>query len=244
MKTSIRNLLALGLSLTLLLMFNSCTKESQEQVREGYAAVINVAADGTTMVADASLKYALTDNFSYSDSELETLLEVREEEKLARDVYTALYDKWGSKIFSNISSAEQTHMDAISLLLNAFSEEYASTGDPGEFTNPAVQELYTDLVEKGSGSIENAFNTCALIEEMDIFDIRRLSENVVNENIFLVFENLTKGSRNHLRAFTGQLDNLGLIYTPVYLTQDEFDLIVNSPMESGKQYWMRSMKTL
>ena len=34
---------------------------------------------------------------------------MREEEKLARDVYLALYEKWGIRTFLNIAKAEQQH---------------------------------------------------------------------------------------------------------------------------------------
>ena len=37
--------------------------------------------------------------------ELNTLSFMREEEKLARDVYISLYNKWGSNVFKNISSS-------------------------------------------------------------------------------------------------------------------------------------------
>jgi len=45
---------------------------------------------------------------------------IREEEKLARDVYLYLYDMWGSSIFDNISVSEQAHMDAIKTLIDRY----------------------------------------------------------------------------------------------------------------------------
>ena len=51
-----------------------------------------------------------------NQAELASLAFMREEEKLARDVYTNLYAKWGVSIFNNISKSEQTHMDAVLLL--------------------------------------------------------------------------------------------------------------------------------
>ena len=38
---------------------------------------------------------------------------MREEEKVARDVYLSLNDTWNLRIFKNITSSEQTHMNAI-----------------------------------------------------------------------------------------------------------------------------------
>ena len=77
--------------------------------------------------------------------------------------------------------------------------------------------------------------TGALIEELDIKDLQEYLEVVKNENIKIVFENLLRESRNHLRAFNRQLDNLGVEYTPVYITQEEYDQIVSTPNETGNQ---------
>ena len=75
--------------------------------------------------------------------------------------------------------------------------------------------------------------TGALIEELDIKDLEEYLEVVENENIKMVFENLLKGSRNHLRAFNRQLENLGVEIHPVYITQEEYDQIVSTPNETG-----------
>jgi hypothetical protein len=61
---------------------------------------------------------------------------------------------------------------------------------------------------------------------------------VSNENKIMVFKNLQKGSRNHIRAFNRQLVRLGLTYTPAYISQFEYDQIVNSPTEAGNQHKM------
>ena len=55
-----------------------------------------------------------------SATEKESLLYMREEEKLARDVYNAFYDRYGLRVFSNIATSEQAHMDAVLTLLNRY----------------------------------------------------------------------------------------------------------------------------
>ena len=177
-----------------------------------------------------------SENFSFSDTELDMLLHMKEEEKLARDVYAALYEKWGIPIFSNISRAENTHMSAVIYLLEKYGEEQTAVDEPGKFTNPDFQKLYAHLVTKGSTSLVEAFKTGALIEDMDIKDLMEFLDEVTNENIIMVFENLTKGSRNHLRAFNRQLSRSGIIYTPEYISQEEFDKIISSPHEAGNVY--------
>ena len=52
-----------------------------------------------------------------SQAEIDGLLYMREEEKLARDVYQALYAEWESPAFANIAVSEQQHMDSILALI-------------------------------------------------------------------------------------------------------------------------------
>ena len=44
---------------------------------------------------------------------------------------------------------------------------------------------------------------------------------------------VTLDSRNHLRAFTSRLENMGFDYVPVYISQEDYDAIVSSPIERG-----------
>ena len=238
MKTSMKNLVIGSFMVASLLVASSCQKDNMNGESAQYASVLAVSADGTSSVIEANLKSALITTSDLTDSELASILKMKEEEKLARDVYSALAQKWGGTVFSNISAAESNHLNAIILLMTSYGISDTSIGEAGVFTDPAVQALYNDLVVNGSVSVEEAYKTGALIEEMDINDLDEVLTTTTNENVTLVFENLLKGSRNHLRAFNLQLTNLGIVYTPAYISQTDYDLIVNSPMEKGKQYRM------
>jgi len=48
-----------------------------------------------------------------TEVEIEGLLFMREEEKLAGDVYRYFYDLWGNNIFQNIARSEDTHTNAV-----------------------------------------------------------------------------------------------------------------------------------
>lgn len=230
MKTRILIML-FSMSLAMLFGTESCTKDNTDA--GGTGNLISVSADGTTLLLQNMTGSVLTNNLSFNNDELEMLLHMKEEEKLARDVYKSLYEKWGIQIFLNISNAEETHLNAVIFLLQNYGEEHTSIGEPGIFSNPVFQELYAELISKGSESLQAALETGALIEEMDIKDLEEYLQIITNENIVMVFENLQKGSRNHLRAFNKQLINLGISYTPVYITREEYDQIVNSPIENG-----------
>lgn len=160
---------------------------------------------------------------------------MREEEKLARDVYTTLYAKWKINIFSNITDSEQTHMEAVLQLLNKYNlPDPVGDNTVGEFNNTDLQELYNQLIELGSTSVSDALKVGATIEDLDIFDLENALIKINNQDITLVYESLTKGSRNHLRSFYSNILIAGETYTPQYITQEKFDSIVNSPMEKGK----------
>jgi len=168
-----------------------------------------------------------------SDAEREGILYVREEEKLAHDVYTVLYEKWGLQIFANIAASESTHMAAMALLIDRYGLEDPVSDKPGVFTNPELQKLYDDLVAKGTKSLIDALEVGAIIEEVDIVDIQEYLKDVDNEDIELVYKNLLKGSRNHLRAFVSTLERYGVEYKPQFLSPEEYEKIVTSPTEQG-----------
>jgi hypothetical protein len=239
MKTSMKNLVIGSFIVASLFVASSCQKDNMNAENAQYASVLAVSSDGTTSVIEANLKSALITTSDLTDSELASLLKMKEEEKLARDVYSVLSQKWGSQVFTNIFKAEDNHLNAIVLLLTNYGSSETSIGEAGIFADAAVQTLYNDLVAKASISVEEAYKTGALIEEMDIKDLDEALATTTNENVTLIFENLLKGSRNHLRAFNLQLTNLGVVYTPVYISQTDYSLIVTSPMEKGKQYKMQ-----
>ena len=169
-----------------------------------------------------------------NSAELTSLSVMREEEKLARDVYITLYNKWGVNIFTNISHSEQTHMDAILMLLSKYSlTDPVGNNAVGVFNNVTLQNLYNQLVAQGNTSVLDAYKVGATIEDLDIFDLKNALLNNDNQDIKLVYDMLTKGSRNHMRSFYKNILSVGGSYSPQYITQAEFDAIINSAMETG-----------
>lgn len=169
-----------------------------------------------------------------TDSDKAGLLVMVEEEKLARDVYTALYDKWKTPIFNNIASSEQQHMDAVKLLLEAYdlnvpSEIYTA----GTFMNEELQNYYNELTEKGFQSIETALQIGATIEDLDIADLQRFLTESENDEVKLLYQNLMKGSRNHMRSFTMQLDRYDIAYKPEFISNDYYEKILKYNRETA-----------
>lgn len=161
-----------------------------------------------------------------SNAETESVLFMREEEKMARDVYLTLYDLWNDQVFLNIYNSEQKHMDAVKQLLDKYGLKDPAIGGVGLFSNPDLQTLYDELIERGEKSAMEAFYVGALIEEVDIRDIQVAIDEASHSDIINVYENLLKGSRNHLQAFVGKIEAKGVDYKAQVLTQEEVDEIV------------------
>ena len=170
-----------------------------------------------------------------NNDEVDAILYIREEEKLARDVYLTLYEKWNLPIFKNIASSEQIHMDAVKQLIDRYGLKDSVVGEIGKFTNPELQELYNKLVNKGSKSLEEALQVGASIEEVDIVDIKKYLSKVDNQDIQFIFNNLIKGSQNHLRSFVSTMKKYGITYSPQYLSQEEFNRIISIHIETGQK---------
>ncbi|MEA3508503.1 MAG: DUF2202 domain-containing protein [Synergistota bacterium] len=169
-----------------------------------------------------------------SREEIDGLLQMREEEKLARDVYTALYAKWKLPIFRNIAESEQQHTDMVKTLLGKYELQDPMKNDtPGVFEKQELQSLYDNLVARGSGSLSDALLAGAAVEDLDIYDLEELMQSADNADIRIVYQNLMKGSRNHLRSFAAQIAREGKTYRASYLTQEAVDDIVHSPRERG-----------
>ena len=197
--------------------------------------IVNITEEGYTSINTENLAQNLPQaSTTLTDSEKEDLLYMREEEKLARDAYITLYEKWGIPIFNNISNSEQTHTDSIKVLIDRYNLTDSALNEVGKFTNQELQSLYDALILKGSVSLEEALVVGASIEEIDILDLEDAIGNTNKEDIQTVYGNLMKGSRNHLRSFVKNMDSRGYSYTPQYLPQEDFDEIVNSQIERGK----------
>ena len=145
-----------------------------------------------------------------TEAEEHHILYMREEEKLARDVYLTLYELWGAEIFANISDSEQRHMDAIERLITRYGLVDPVVDDTvGIFTDPYFAGLYDELVEIGEISLEEALNVGVSIEELDIADLDLALQETSMRSVRRVFQNLRNGSYKHLDAFQRTIESGG-----------------------------------
>ncbi len=161
-----------------------------------------------------------------SAEEAASLQFMREEEKLAHDVYALAYSLWQQRIFDNIASSESTHTAAVELLLDRYEVPDLATGVPGVFTNPDLQAAYDVFDARVRLSLIDALLVGAEIEDLDIKDIEEAKADIDNADILTVYDHLLAGSRNHMRAYVRLLTARGMTYTPQFISQALFDAII------------------
>lgn len=179
--------------------------------------------------------------FAVAASEADHLIFLREEEKLARDVYLGLAEYWSGRgeggtvasVMTQIASSEQRHMDRIKSLLASYG--LSDPVDPAEtrglFANPELAALYAELMTKGRTGLAEAWTVGAMIEDKDIFDLQAAAPFVTQDAVRIAFDALTCGSRNHMRSFSRQLAAAGAAYAAVFLSQLQVDAIIASSSE-------------
>lgn len=168
-----------------------------------------------------------------TDTEKKGIQLMREEEKLAYDVYQVLYKKWELPVFKNISNSEARHIDAVGSLIDNFGLKDPIINQAGKFQNKELSDLYKTLTKKGSKSLIAALEVGAFIEEIDIQDLQDLIDQTSNETIQMVYGNLLRASGNHLLAFIRQLESRGATYTSIVLTESAFLEVVQGGHQMG-----------
>lgn len=170
-----------------------------------------------------------------SPSDIAGLKFMREEEKLARDIYLLMEAEHGLLVFTNIARSEQNHMDAMKTLIDKYELDDPVTNeapatDGSAFTSTVLGDWFDQLKAVGLVSKMEALRVGGEIEETDLRDIQAEIDLTEKADIISTYENLLCGSKNHLRAFVQQVEINGEVYEPVLLTDDELAEIVAPPI--------------
>jgi hypothetical protein len=180
------------------------------------------------------------------------LVFMREEEKLARDVYIVLSTLYpDSPVFGNIDDSEQRHTDAVKEKLRQYNIEDPNTNDNvGVFTGAEYgwyfSEKYEELVARGALSEFDALYVGAFIEELDMLDINQCPKVIIetrpditevsecgkvytnNPDIHRLYDNLLEGSEHHLAAYVRKIEAVTGegSYQAQVLPQEQLDRIL------------------
>ena len=163
-----------------------------------------------------------------TQEEIDALIHMREEEKLARDIYTVLGETTPSAVFKNIPRSEQTHMDAFDQLLDRYEipDPVVDESSIGTFTDPFFTNLFIELKEKGQQSDKDAFEVGAMVEDLNMANLIKYGQATDKPDLKLAYDTLLKQSKNHMSAFIGQLDRLGYEFEPEYITSEQLSIAV------------------
>ena len=156
-----------------------------------------ISADPKVPVVDGGLATA--------NATKDQLLYLIEEEKLAHDVYEAMFAIWGARVFGNILQSEASHQSQVLTVMQARNIADPRSSTSGVFVNKELQALYNELIAKGSKSAIDAYEVGVAIEELDIDDLTKMLATAKDADVIAMMENLRRGSENHLRAFNNQL---------------------------------------
>lgn len=173
-----------------------------------------------------------------NEKEVNAILFMLEEEKLAFDVYTKMDEKWGTRQFNHIKDSELAHMEALEELLKKNEIKYQLL-EQGQFQNQKLQDLYNNLIAQGNRSETEALKVGAKIEDVDLYDLIRLKKDTQNKELMNVYQFLECGSRNHLRAFTRGLNKFDETYHPEFISQKDYEIILNHEQEKCGQMFYK-----
>ena len=159
---------------------------------------------GVAVTTPVEPSTAATTTAALSSDEIAGLVFSREEERLARDLYTLLADRYDARRFAMIATSEQQHFEAVGTLLTRYGIADPSAGaQPGVYADPALQALYDGWKSDSAASLTAAYAVGVQLEKRDIADLQRLQDATARADLDGVYAQLEKGSWRHLAAFSG-----------------------------------------
>lgn len=173
------------------------------------AAAVLVGGGLFTATQGASAAPGATTTVTAADSSLAAELTfAREEERMARDLYQALADKYdGALPFSRITLSEQRHFDAVGTLLDRYDVTDPAAGKKaGSYADATLQKLYDGWLADGQVSLDKAYDVGVALEKRDIADLEGTLDRSLPADVTQVFTALLNGSKHHLAAFQAAAD--------------------------------------
>ncbi len=165
------------------------------------------AAVAATWSADGSQGEVVAQSTVAADDAVTALAFNREEERMARDLYTLFADTYDDGPFARIASSEQQHFASVGALLTTYGIDDPSAGlDAGDYADPQIQELYDSWKAQGLESLDAGLQVGVELEERDIADLEATLEEIDQADVQAVLSRLLAASRMHLRAFTAWVD--------------------------------------
>jgi hypothetical protein len=171
----------------------------------GMAVLLGAGLAGTAIAAvqtPATSAAAVADGTQAAD-----LAYSRDEERMARDLYTLFGQTYDAAIFDRIAASEQQHFDTVGTLLTTYAVADPAAGRPaGTYASADVQKLYDQWKAQGLTSVQDAYAAGVALEHTDIADLRKLLARNSDSDVHRVFSHLLAASQHHLAAFTNAVN--------------------------------------
>ncbi len=159
-----------------------------------------------------------------------------EEERMAMDYYDAMYDKWQNLAFRNVCRSEKRQMNGIGSLIDEYGNpELIREAEPGQYHHPELNDLYDQLLRKGSGSLIEALRSGAYLQEKSVDDLKSLVLSTDNNELAYELSELLVDSRCHLYEMVCQLKIRNIEYRPDILTVQEYMNCIESVRKESSE---------
>ncbi len=164
-----------------------------------------------------------------TETEAGDLQLLREEEKLARDLFRDWSDR--SELFGAVAHSKQLHFEIVGALLQRHQVTDRTLGGEGLYVFPQLQTLHQELLARGGSTELEALAAGAELHERDLVGLEEAAGRSQLEDVRASLAEIQRGARNHLRGCVEELALQGVDYAPRLLSPEAFAAIINSPRE-------------
>lgn len=164
--------------------------------------------------------------FLASDFNEKLLLKLYQEEKMSHDLLGEYYDRWQLEVFNSVKERDKKHVWCMDMVINRYGYTNNQPQETGKFTDKKLQKIYNELTVKGSISDLSALEAAAYIKERSISKLRERIQMQSDPYIIMIIYLIEKAAQKQFRAFVESLKISGSDYTPVLLTEDEYNNII------------------
>ncbi|MCB0664909.1 MAG: DUF2202 domain-containing protein [Saprospiraceae bacterium] len=144
---------------------------------------------------------------------------------LTADVNTGLNTAWQLPIFEKITNSENRMIVLISerMRIMNIAENEAILKESGVYADKGLQKLYDKLIPQGAESLNNALLAAAELEENQLLFLEKALERTENLDVILLYDQLRMISKKNLRSIAAQLQNEGVTYRPIVMSDEYFE---------------------
>jgi len=159
------------------------------------------------------------------------LFKLYQEEKMSYELMGEFYNNWQLEVFNSVKERDEKHVWCMDKVIMKYGYENNNSAAGNLFNDKKIQAFYDEMSVKGSISDLSALEAAAYIKERSIYELRERIVTQSDPYIVKVIFLMEQASQKQFRALVESIKLSGSDYTPVYLTEDEYNNIV-APVNS------------